>query len=322
MMSKFLVVGVIAVSMLSCSPRTAVSQQDFNDCAQSKDIDISISACGRIVGDTSQSAGDRAQAYRWLGHGRMAKGNADAAIESFSSSIALDPSNLSAYVVRAVAYWSKGNRSGAIADYHKAVTLGPAKVLAMVAASPDLKVIADASAQDFAEASNKPVSQPVTPTPSVDTPVRNSSPVEKPQQQASVSPAEVAGSKRTFWAHNGSTLYLQASGAVRELYYDEPKPQLARAGVTPGTLLFRGTYASGNYSGDAFTFSKTCGAASFHVSGPVSNDFASVTVQGDQPVRDQASCAVTKTTTVTLQFDLCVKSPPDGSAALQCPIVD
>lgn len=132
-----------------------------------------------------------------------------------------------------------------------------------------------------------------------------------------ITPAPV-DPKRSYWAHNGSTIYLVVSGSSRELYYDKPHAGLNTVGVQPGSLLFRGVYSTGNYAGTAFRFNKQCGPLPYQVSGPVTNDFETITLYGQAPVVD-ASCRITKYVADKLEFALCVKTLPPGAVALLCP---
>lgn len=133
-------------------------------------------------------------------------------------------------------------------------------------------------------------------------------------------PAAVpAAPTRSYWEHNGSTLYLSASGTSRELYYDTPHPRMAGVGVHSGTLLFQGVYAyaTKTYSGTAHIFSKQCGVLPYQVSGPVTNNFEKITLYGQKPIPD-ANCNIHYAPD-TLEFDLCVKTLPPGAVARLCP---
>jgi hypothetical protein len=123
---------------------------------------------------------------------------------------------------------------------------------------------------------------------------------------------------RSYWSHNQSTIYLVANGASRELYYDKPRPGMVAVGARPGSLLFSGTYANGNYSGTAFIFSKRCGTLPYQVSGPVTNNYELITLHGQRPNAD-ANCNITRYSPDTLEFALCEKSPPAGANVLLCP---
>jgi hypothetical protein len=140
-----------------------------------------------------------------------------------------------------------------------------------------------------------------------------------PPPSASLPPAPTPNTpQRSYWAHNGSTLYLVVNGSSRELYYDNPTPGMLAAGAQPGTLLFRGRYAGGNYVGTAYIFSPHCGPLPYQVSGPVTDNFEKITVQGSKPIVD-ANCRITRQASDTLVFALCVKTLPPGASALLCP---
>jgi hypothetical protein len=279
-------------------PATRAAEQDYADCTQTDDIDRSIAACTRVATDSTQSTADRALAYRWRGNNCAARNAIDEAIDDYSEAINLEPRNAATYASRAIALSRKGDRDEAIADYRQAVAIDPAKIAGMVAASTELKGLEEASSS----AARDEPSPPVQPAIAAATPA---API-----------TSVPG--RSYWSHNGSTVYLVADGASRELYYDKPRPGMLAVGARPGSLLFRGTYANGGYSGTAFIFTKHCGTLAYQVSGPVTNNFESITMHGEAPSAD-ADCNVTKYIFDTLAFALCVKSVPAGSDALPCP---
>jgi TPR repeat protein len=126
----------------------AATQQDFSDCQQTGDIDRSIAACTRVATDQSLSTADRALAWRWLGNDHTAMNAPDVAVGDYGEAIKLDPSNAAMYASRALVYLRKGDRERAVADYRQAVAIDPAKIGGMVAASAELKEIADASARE------------------------------------------------------------------------------------------------------------------------------------------------------------------------------
>ena len=92
----------------------------------------------------------------------------------------------------------------------------------------------------------------------------------------------VGASADSCWNHNGSIMRLKASGNQRWFYYENPKSQLRRAGVTPGTLLFNGRKNGNSYSGTARRFSRFCvgNPLEYSVGGPVSGDQLRVTLMG------------------------------------------
>jgi hypothetical protein len=147
-----------------------------------------------------------------------------------------------------------------------------------------------------------------------DTPSPDNRRADIPPEPAGGSPS-IPG--RSYWTHNGSSLYLVANGKSRELYYDKPKPGMLAAGARPGSLLFSGTYANGRYSGTAYIFNKRCGTVAYDVAGPVSSDFTSVTMEGDAPSGLDSDCNPTRHVADTLQFSLCSKS--DSGDAPSCP---
>jgi hypothetical protein len=91
----------------------------------------------------------------------------------------------------------------------------------------------------------------------------------------------------SYWDHNGSLMALSANGDSRVFYYETPREPIAKAGVTKGTLLFKGRFAGRRYTGQAYLFSRKCGPIAYEVSGQVSADFRRVELIGQRPVRDK-----------------------------------
>ncbi|WP_306029306.1 hypothetical protein [Stappia sp. MMSF_3263] len=91
------------------------------------------------------------------------------------------------------------------------------------------------------------------------------------------------------WMHNGSVMRLQATGDRRWFSYDNPRPQLRRAGVTPGTVLFEGVKRGNWYEGTARVFSRHCPGQPqvYSVAGPVRPDQLQVTVSGTRNINRQ-----------------------------------
>jgi hypothetical protein len=87
-----------------------------------------------------------------------------------------------------------------------------------------------------------------------------------------------------YWDHNGSQMDLETDGPTRKFVYRTPRAALIQAGVRTGTVLFDGKRAGDQYSGIAYLFSGSCGKRSYRVSGPVSDDQRSVTMQGKKPI--------------------------------------
>ncbi|CAG0976693.1 MAG: caspase family protein [Rhizobiaceae bacterium] len=106
----------------------------------------------------------------------------------------------------------------------------------------------------------------------------------------------------SYWDHNGSLMALSAQGDSRVFYYEKPRDLIAKAGVTPGTVLFKGKLSGKTYQGQAFIFSAKCGPIAYAVSGAVSADWTRVDLRGNRPVRD-ANCRQTGTKPDRLVFE-------------------
>jgi hypothetical protein len=120
-----------------------------------------------------------------------------------------------------------------------------------------------------------------------------------------------AADAKSLWEHDGSTLYLEASGQVRKFFYQVPHPNL---GVEPGTLLFEGRRKGDRYTGTAYKFSKACGPIGYQVSGPVSDGQLRVTLRGKAPQRN-VSCEIAGYTNDVLVFSF-LRNASDAAAPL------
>ena len=74
------------------------------------------------------------------------------------------------------------------------------------------------------------------------------------------------------WLHNGSTMILHNrprndGGSDVTIVYDVPKPDLIRAGIRQGAVLFEGRLVDGVLSGNARLTSSRCGAIKYDVEG-------------------------------------------------------
>jgi hypothetical protein len=118
--------------------------------------------------------------------------------------------------------------------------------------------------------------------------------------------------KRTYWAHNGSTMYLESDGGRRRIYYEQPRAGMIEVGVTTGTLLFDGIAEGNVYRGKAFIFNRTCGRAEYAVTGPILDDGRRVVLQGSAP-RITKTCKVSGFLKDTLEFTFLPERSGDGS---------
>jgi hypothetical protein len=89
--------------------------------------------------------------------------------------------------------------------------------------------------------------------------------------------------KTSFWVHNRSIVYMTEDGARRQIYYDDPRPGLKEVEVKKGTLLFDGVADGTTLSGTAFVFAKDCDPLPFAVTGKLTRDGKSITLNGKAP---------------------------------------
>jgi tetratricopeptide (TPR) repeat protein len=141
------IAGLIAVALVpALSARTlAASQQDYDDCSQSADINRGVAACTRVIEDQAQSAADRAGAYLQRGNDDVASGKLDDGIADYGAAIQLDQKNVLAYAARAIAYWRKTDRNRAVADYKQAAGIDAANILEITLPNAELKAIRKAA---------------------------------------------------------------------------------------------------------------------------------------------------------------------------------
>ena len=107
----------------------------------------------------------------------------------------------------------------------------------------------------------------------------------------------------TLWHHNGSTMYLVATGASREFYYDSPRPGMVDVGARRGTLLFRGEAGANGYDGTAWIFNRQCGQFPYRVSGAILEGGRRVLLTGHAP-RVNLACQITGYLVDSLDFAL------------------
>src|SRR5262249_23634963 len=127
----------------------------------------------------------------------------------------------------------------------------------------------------------------------------------KPAQRSSVS----------LWDHNGSILYLVASGQKREFFYQEPREGMLQAGARQGSLLFSGVSKGNQYSGTAFIYKPQCGTFPYRVSGRILDNYRRVVLHGQAP-RVSANCKIIGHFTDTLEFVYISSSSKEGSDIL------
>jgi len=99
-----------------------------------------------------------------------------------------------------------------------------------------------------------------TDTPAAPTPTE--APVGPSEDVKKTEPA-TQQSKKSFWAHNRSIMYMLEDGTRRHIYYDDPRPGLKDVGVEQGTLLFDGAVTGTTLSGTAYVFAKDCHCSRF-----------------------------------------------------------
>jgi hypothetical protein len=113
--------------------------------------------------------------------------------------------------------------------------------------------------------------------------------------------AQTASPESTIWDHNGSVMYLIANGSSREFYYQKPRPGMLEAGARPGSLLFRGQFNDGQYSGTAYIFNTHCGSIPFQVKGPILDNDERIMLTGQAP-RVGRNCSTYGSYTSNLEF--------------------
>lgn len=150
-----------------------------------------------------------------------------------------------------------------------------------------------------------PLPSPTPTTPPAAWPTPSNLPTPTPTPVATATPETLQPNGPTLWRHNGSILYLVATGKTREFHYERPRSELVAAGAQKGSIVFAGEWdrTSNSYAGTAFVFKGRCGQRSYSVTGPVSSDMRRVTMTGQAPRLD-GNCKVTGYSADSLVFDL------------------
>jgi hypothetical protein len=137
-----------------------------------------------------------------------------------------------------------------------------------------------------------------TDTPAVTSP---QTPVQ-PSEDAKTTEPTTQQTKKSFWAHNRSIMYMLEDGTRRQIYYDDPRPGLKEVGVKQGTLLFDGVIDGTALSGTAFVFAKECDPLSFAVTGKLTREGRHMTLNGKAP-RISTNCKIAGNKQEELIFD-------------------
>ena len=119
-----------------------------------------------------------------------------------------------------------------------------------------------------------------------------------------VEPSELTQqSKKSFWAHNRSIMYMLEDGTRRHIYYDDPRPGLKEVGVEQGTLLFDGAVNGTALSGTAYVFAKDCHPLAFSAKGKLTREGKLITLSGKAPgIGTKCSIAGSKQETLIFDF--------------------
>lgn len=180
--------------------------------------------------------------------------------------------------------------------------------------APQVKAFLDLqSSVDVAE----PGTAAPAPAPAPDAAAPEAAPPPDVQVAAAEAPASATRGvgdpyrPKSYWDHNGSLVSLADNGSDRIFFYERPRAVLEAAGVTPGTILFKGSFSGSSmkYAGEAMLFSRKCGPIAYKMAGKVSADYRRVTLRGKRPVRD-GTCRRTGTRDETLEFTYISKERP------------
>ena len=120
-----LVRGLLLLAVLLSGGMPA-SADPYDDCAQRRDLDLSIRACTEIIERDGREASNRLSvAYKDRGDSYFAHGDYERAISDFGRAINLSPEDADAYIKRGIAYDANGHYQHGIADFSMAINLRP-----------------------------------------------------------------------------------------------------------------------------------------------------------------------------------------------------
>jgi hypothetical protein len=131
-------------------------------------------------------------------------------------------------------------------------------------------------------------------------PGETAAPVEPSDEKAKPATEQT---KKSFWTHNRSRMYMTEDGTRRQIYYEDPRAGLKEVGVKQGALLFDGVVDGTTLSGTAYVFAKDCDPLSFSVKGKLTRDGKRITLAGKAP-RVGTQCRIAGDQHKELIFDL------------------
>ena len=115
-MRRWILIGTIAL-LLALVPRSGQAQVD--DC-KSRDPDVAVAGCTRVLQKAGLSAKDRANAYGFRGLAYAKKGMVDEAVADGTHAVEVDPRSAAAYIHRAYIFLRKPDNDRALADAERA----------------------------------------------------------------------------------------------------------------------------------------------------------------------------------------------------------
>jgi hypothetical protein len=108
----------------------------------------------------------------------------------------------------------------------------------------------------------------------------------------------------SIWNHNGSLMSLELAGNQVRVVYVQPRPGMIDAGARAGSQLFDGHLQGNHLIGFARIFVWQCGQFPYQVDGEVANNGTYITLKGDAPLVERATCVLKGSTPDVLNFDL------------------